>query len=185
MATYHDPKRSTAKTDLDRDRTDPEYDRNEDAITGEPGSHPLGAGLGAAAGGAAVGAAAGSVAGPVGTVVGAIAGGVAGGYAGKAIAEQIDPTAEDAYWRDEYPKRDYYDESVAYEDIQPAYRHGWESRGRYSDRTWDAAEPDVRRDWENSQHGKTLQWERARRPTRDAWDRIRVSAPTKTARGAQ
>src|SRR5690606_24706226 len=104
-----------------------------DPITGEPGSHPIGAGLGAAAGGAAAGAAAGSVAGPVGTVVGAIAGGIAGGYAGKAVAEQIDPTAEDAYWREEYPRRDYYDESVAYEDIQPAYRHGWESRGRYAD----------------------------------------------------
>lgn len=80
-----------------------ERDANEDPITGEPGAHPVGAGLGAAAGGAAAGAAAGIVAGPVGTVAGAVIGGVAGGLAGKAIAEGIDPTTEEQYWRDEYP----------------------------------------------------------------------------------
>jgi hypothetical protein len=152
-------------------------DRNEDAITGEPGSHPVGAGLGAAAGGAAAGAAAGTIAGPIGTVVGAVVGGVAGGYAGKAVAEHIDPTAEDAYWRNEYRHRDYYDESVPYDDVQPAYRHGWESRTRYGDRPWDAAEADVRRDWENSQHGKSMNWERVKRPARDAWDRVERALP--------
>ncbi|HEX6962441.1 MAG TPA: hypothetical protein VF175_11275 [Lacipirellula sp.] len=147
-------------------------DRNEDAITGEPGSHPVGAGLGAAAGGAAAGAAAGAVGGPVGAAIGAVVGGVAGGYAGKGIAERIDPTAEEAYWRNEYPKRDYYEETVVFEDVQPAYRHGWESRGRYEDRTWEDAEIDVRRDWETSQANKSVTWEKVKRPVRDAWDRI-------------
>jgi hypothetical protein len=152
-------------------------DRNEDPITGEPGSHPVGAGLGAAAGGAAAGAAAGAVGGPVGAAVGAVVGGVAGGLGGKAIAERIDPTAEDAYWRKEYSNRDYYDRSIAYEDIQPAYRHGWESRSRYSDRNWNAAEPDVRRDWESSSYGKSMTWEKVKRPARDAWDRIERAMP--------
>src|SRR5688500_1459820 len=91
--------RNVRSEDLDRDR-------NEDPITGEPGSHPVGAGLGAAAGGAAAGAVAGAVGGPVGAAIGAVVGGVAGGLGGKAIAEHIDPTAEDAFWRDEYPNRD-------------------------------------------------------------------------------
>ncbi len=95
-------------------------DVNPDPITGEPGAHPVGAGLGAAAGGAAARAAAGAVAGPIGAVAGAVIGGVAGGLAGKGIAEQIDPTTEDAYWRDEYPKRDYYDSNVSYDDFAPA-----------------------------------------------------------------
>src|SRR5688572_33242588 len=101
-------------------RRDPKNtrDTNPDPITGEPGAHPIGTGLGAAAGGAAAGAAAGAVGGPVGAAVGAIVGGVAGGLAGKGIAEQIDPTAEDAYWRDEYRNRDYYDDSTTYGDIQ-------------------------------------------------------------------
>jgi hypothetical protein len=162
-------------TNYDDRNDDLARDRNEDPITGEPGSHPVGAGLGAAAGGAAAGAAAGAVGGPVGAAIGAVVGGVAGGYAGKGIAERIDPTAEEDYWRNEYPKRDYYEETVVFEDVQPAYRHGWESRGRYEDRAWDDAEFDVRRDWETSQHNKSMNWEKVKRPVRDAWDRIERS----------
>jgi len=155
----------------------PERDRHEDPITGEPGAHPVGAGLGAAAGGAAAGAAAGAVAGPVGAAAGAIVGGVAGGLAGKEIAERIDPTAEDAFWRSEYQNREYFDPTVPYEEIQPAYRHGWQSRGRYHDRTWEEAEGDVRRDWEKSEFNKSMTWERVRRPAREAWDRIKRAMP--------
>ena len=64
-------------------------DLNEDPITGEPGSHPVGTGLGAA-GGAAAGAALGTaVGGPIGTVVGGIIGAVTGGLAGKDVAENL------------------------------------------------------------------------------------------------
>ena len=75
-----------------------ETDHHPDSITGEHGSHPVGAGLGAAAGGAATGAIAGALGGPIGAAVGAVVGGVAGGLAGKAMAEEIDPTVEAAYW---------------------------------------------------------------------------------------
>jgi hypothetical protein len=95
-----------------------------------------------------------------------------GGLAGKEIAEQIDPTAEDAYWRSEYRNRDYFDDLIAYDDIQPAYRHGWESRGRYGTRSWSDAERDVQRDWEKSPHQSKIGWEKAQRPVRDAWERI-------------
>src|SRR5436190_23626440 len=84
-------------------------DANRDPITGAPGAHPVGTGLGAAAGGMAAGAAVGSVAGPVGTAVGAAAGAVVGGLAGKGIAEMIDPTAEEAYWRENYTLQPYYE----------------------------------------------------------------------------
>ena len=73
-------------------------DSNPDLITGEPGSHPVGTGLGAAGGGAA-GAAIGSIAGPAGTAAGAVVGAVAGGLGGKDVAEVVDPTGEDKYWR--------------------------------------------------------------------------------------
>src|SRR5687768_6817048 len=93
-------------------------DRNEDPITGEPGSHPVGTGLGAAVGGAAAGAAAGAVGGPVGAVVGAVAGGVAGGLGGKALAENIDPTVESEYWRSNYSTRPYADKSIDYNHLE-------------------------------------------------------------------
>ena len=80
---------------------------NRDPLTGAPGAHPVGTAAGAVAGGIAAGAAVGTVAGPVGTAIGAAVGAVVGGLAGKGIAEQIDPTAEDAYWRDNYSSRPY------------------------------------------------------------------------------
>ena len=159
------------------DVTDKARDKNPDPITGEPGAHPIGAGIGAAAGGAAAGAAAGAVAGPVGAVAGAVIGGVAGGLAGKGVAEQFDPTTEDAYWRDEYPNRDYYDDQVSYDEIEPAYRHGWESRVRYQDREWGEVEPELRSSWEASPSSRDLAWEKARRASRDAWDRIERAMP--------
>lgn len=146
-------------------------DANPDPITGEPGAHPVGAGLGAAAGGAAAGAAAGAFTGPIGAAVGAVVGGVAGGLAGKEVAERIDPTRESAYWRENYQTRDYYDDSVAYDSIEPAYQHGWESRARYPDQSFDEAEPLLRADWEKKTN-RELAWERARLASRDAWDRI-------------
>ena len=149
-----------------------ERDENADPITGEHGAHPVGAGVGAAVGGAAAGAAAGAVAGPVGAAVGIVAGGVAGGLAGKEVAERIDPTVEEHYWRNVYPTRDYYDEHVDYGQIGPAYKYGWESRTKYHDRSWDEVERDLERDW-NVQRGKSsLDWPRARPATRDAWERV-------------
>lgn len=152
------------KNQMDRaDKVDP--------ITGEPGAHPVGAGLGAAAGGVATGAAAGAFTGPIGAAVGAVVGGVAGGLAGKEVAEGIDPTRESAYWRDNYPSREYYDDAVAYDSIAPAYQHGWESRARYPDQSFDEAEPLLQADWEKKTN-RQLAWERARLASRDAWDRV-------------
>jgi uncharacterized protein YcfJ len=147
-------------------------DANRDPITGEPGAHPVGTGVGTAAGGAAAGAAGGAVAGPVGAVVGAVAGGIVGGLAGHSIAESLDPTAEDAYWRENHQSRPYYDASTTYDDYAPAYRHGWESRARYHDRSFDEVENDLGRDWDSVKGRSRLTWDRAKHATRDAWDRI-------------
>jgi hypothetical protein len=152
-------------------------DANPDPITGEPGAHPVGVGLGAAGGGAAAGALAGAAAGPVGAAVGAVVGAVAGGYAGKGIAESIDPTAEDAYWREHHVSRPYYEKGTSYEDYQPAYRYGWESRAQHSGRTFDEAEPDLQRGWEKVKANSRLGWEKAKGASRDAWDRIERTMP--------
>lgn len=158
-------------------RTNVAKDSNPDPITGAPGSHPVGTGVGAAAGGvaagvgtaAAVGAVTGSAVGPIGTAVGAAIGAVAGGLAGKAVAESIDPTTEDAYWRENYKTRPYVKDQE-YTAYAPAYRLGWESRSKY--KTFDEAEPELRTRWER-EHGKAgLAWDKARLASKDAWDRI-------------
>jgi hypothetical protein len=107
--------------------------------------------------------------------VGAAAGAVAGGYAGKAVAENIDPTVEHAYWRDEYPNRDYYSEEYDYESVAPAYEYGWQSRARYPGKRWEDVEPTLRDEWQKSD--RELAWDRARRASRDAWDRIERAMP--------
>lgn len=152
-------------------------DRNPDPITNEPGAHPVGVGLGAAAGGAATGAIAGAVAGPIGAAVGAVVGGVAGGYAGKAAAEAIDPTVEDTYWRDNYRTRPYYDSAAPYDEYAPAYRYGWESRGRHRDRRFEEVEPEMQRGWTQARATSKLDWPKAKLASRDAWDRIERAIP--------
>ena len=145
---------------------------NRDPITGAPGAHPVGTGVGAAAGGLAAGAAVGTVAGPVGTVIGAAVGAIVGGLAGKGVAESIDPTREDAYWRDEYKNRDYVDAGSSYDDFGPAYGYGVNAYGTHGDRTFDEAEPDLERGWNSARGTSSLGWDRAKHATRDAWSRV-------------
>src|SRR4051812_27660118 len=133
-------------------------DANPDPITGAPGAHPVGTGLGAAAGGMAAGAAVGTVAGPVGTAVGAAVGAVVGGLAGKGIAEKIDPTREDAYWRTNH-SRQIYAKNRPYDDFAPAYRVGYEGYGQYgaTGKTFEQSEAELRRNYEKQQ--AKLRWE--------------------------
>jgi hypothetical protein len=145
---------------------------NPDPITGAPGAHPVGTGLGAAAGGAAAGAAIGTVAGPVGTVAGIAAGAIVGGLAGKGIAEKIDPTVEDAYWRENYRSRGYVRPDASYETYEPAYRTGYEGYARHEGKRYEEVEPELQREYEVRCGEDGLCWEDARPATRDAWDRV-------------
>ncbi len=155
-------------------------DANPDPITGAKGSHPVGTGLGAAAGGvtgAAAGAAAGAAIGasttgpaaPAGAIVGAVAGAIAGGYAGKGVAEQINPTVEEQYWREHFRDRPYVQAEGTYDDYGPAYRFGWESRARYPDRDFAELEPELQREWEQRRGSSKLNWSEAREACRDGW----------------
>jgi len=148
-----------------------ELDRNEDPITGEPGAHPVGVGVGTA-GGAAAGAVVGGLAGPVGMVAGAIVGGISGGLAGKGVAEAIDPTEEETYWREHYQERPYVKKGSTFEDYQPAYRDGWEARALHAGRRFDDAESELERDWANARCNSRFGWSEARDATRDAWNRV-------------
>jgi hypothetical protein len=167
--------------DIKQNREDPKdiekRDANRDPITGTPGAHPVGVGVGAAAGGAAAGAAAGSVAGPAGTVVGAAAGAVIGGLAGKAAAEAVNPTLEEAYWKEHYTSEPYYETGHTYDDYAPAYRTGYESRVRFRARTFDEVERDLEADYNRRRGTSGLGWEKAKRPARAAWDRVERVLP--------
>lgn len=150
-----------------------EKDSNPDPITKAPGSHPAGTGAGAAAGGLAGAAIGTAVGGPVGGVVGSAIGAAAGGLAGKGVAEAVDPTSEEAYWHEEYRNRPYYDNSVPYEDISPAYRTGYMGYGSHPDRElFDDIEEELKSDYERNQSTR-LPWAKARPAAKDAWERAR------------
>lgn len=148
-----------------------EDESNRDPITGEPGAHPVGTGAGAASG-AAAGAAIGTVVGgPIGFAVGGVVGAVAGGLAGSGVAEKMNPTIEDAFWRENYKSRPYVVADSAYGTYEPAYRYGWESRTLHGHRTWDDAQDDLSSGWDGARGTSTLTWVDAKPATRDAWNR--------------
>jgi hypothetical protein len=146
--------------------------RNEDPLTGAPGAHPVGTGVGALAGGMAAGAATGTVAGPVGTVIGAAVGAIVGGLAGKGVAEMIDPTMEDAYWRGNYAGRPYVPTNASYDDYGPAYRYGVDSYTRFDGTSFDDAEAELGQHWDDARDNSSLSWDDARPAIRDSWERI-------------
>jgi hypothetical protein len=148
----------------------------------------VGTSIGAATGGA-TGAAIGMGAGPVGVVVGTVVGAVVGGLAGKEIAEGIDPTLEDAYWREHHPNQPYATEARKYEDFAKAYRAGY--TGFHRGKTFEEREPDLRKEYDKMwaevtakhQEGSgthvqglrtssPLTWEEARHAARAAYERL-------------
>lgn len=145
---------------------------NRDPITGAPGAHPVGTGLGAAAGGMAAGAAAGAIGGPIGAVAGAAIGAVVGGLAGKGIAESIDPTIEEAYWRENYVNRPYVTQGATFDEYGPAYRYGVDNYSKYPGKKFDEVEGDLARDWQRAKGKSSLTWDNAKHASKDAWHRL-------------
>ena len=161
------------RTDEKTKKTERAAGANSDPITGEPGSHPVGTGVGSA-GGAAAGAAVGvTVGGPIGAVIGGIAGAVAGGAAGHIAGEALDPTVEIAYWRSAYVTRPYYRKDWKFEDVEPAYRYGWERAADLkAGQRFEDVESDLERTWP-ARGESPYAWKEVRDATRDSWTRVR------------
>jgi hypothetical protein len=149
---------------------------NRDPLTGAPGAHPVGAGVGAA-GGAVAGVAVGALAGPVGAAVGLVAGAVAGGMAGKGVAEKLDPTVEEAYWKSNYSKRPYVERDAAFDTYRLAYLTGYQGRNQHPGKSYEEVEAELRRNYEKSKGNANLTWDKAKHATRDAWDRFKTVLP--------
>ncbi len=145
---------------------------NRDPLSGTPGSHPIGTGLGAAAGGIAAVAAMGSFAGPVGTIAGAAVGALVGGWAGNEAAEKIDPTIEEAYWRENFMNRTYVARDSTFDDYGPAYLYGIDHYPNHLGRTFDEVENYLSDNWHRAKGKSSLTWEQAKHATSDAWHRL-------------
>ena len=108
----------------------------------------------------------------MGTGLGAAVGAVVGGLAGKGVVEMIDPTAEEAYWADNFTREPYYERGYTYADYHPGYRTGWEARARYAGRNFEDVERDLEIDYNRNRGASRLGWAKNRHAARAAWQRF-------------
>lgn len=150
-------------------------DTNPDAITGAPGSHPVATGVGAAGAGLTGTIIGTAVGGPVGGVIGAAVGSILGAYAGKGVGELVDPTAEDAYWRENHRTQAHAADG-GYDEFEHGYKTGYQGYATHgvAGRSFDESESDLRRDYDAS--GAPVAWDKAKRASRAAWNRVENKA---------
>ena len=95
-----------------------------------------------------------------------------GSVAGKRIAELIDPTIEESYWRSNYMREPYYGRGYKFEDYSPGFRTGWEGRRRYENRRFDEVERELAREYQRNRGDSRLEWAKNRHAARAAWERF-------------
>ena len=95
----------------------------------------------------------------------------------QSIAERVDVTVEEAYWRENYLREPYYERGYTFDDYYPAYRTGWEGRVRYQGRTYEQCERDLQRDYQRNRGASQLEWGRNRHAVRAAWERFEHTDP--------
>ena len=104
-----------------------------------------------------------------------------GGLAGKGVAESIDPTVEDAYWRDNYASRPYADTDWPTTNIAPLISTVG-NPGQPSFQSWDQAERELEQGWHNAKYKTKLGWDKAKLAARDAWERVDSNCTTRSSR---
>lgn len=152
-----------------------EHDLNMDMVA----AHPVGTGFGAVGGGAAGAALGAAVAGPAGALLGAVVGVVTGGLVGKGAAELVNPLTENEYWSSHYAERPYVAEGTAYDQYEPAFRYGWESRMAHGGKRFKDVQVALEQGWDQAKGDSRLAWRQAKSAIRDAW--YRVGKPTHNA----
>lgn len=154
-------------------------DKNEDIITGEKGSHPVGTAVGASSAGIISTIAGAGVAGPLGAVVGAVVGSSLGGMIGHEAAEYVNPTydAIEPQLKQSFTSRPYAN-GRTYDDYRSAYAFGAAERARYVGRSWDdSLENELRQRWETSKDSSNLAYLDARDAIRDSWHAVERAMP--------
>ncbi|AFY75468.1 hypothetical protein Syn7502_03644 (plasmid) [Synechococcus sp. PCC 7502] len=90
---------------------------------------------------------------------------------------QIPRNFDDNYWRQKYGTHPHHDKSICYEDYQSAYQSGHEGYDRYSGKSFDEAETELKSDYEKlaQKSGIRVPWEQAKDAAREAWDQAGTS----------
>jgi len=81
----------------------------------------------------------------------------------------INPTAEEAHWRQAFRDEPYYRPDLSFDDYSPAYRVGYTAPVR-REGSFSELEHDLQDDWNRVKGRSRLTWAEARQATRAAWD---------------
>ena len=146
--------------------------KNRDPTSGQQGSHPLGVGLGAAGGGVAGAAIGAAIAGPVGAAVGTVVGGLAAAYGAHGVAEVMNATSEEKYWREQHEKQSFVKPGYTYEHYAPAYRTGYEGFHKYPGKPYEEIEDELALDYARNKAESALPWDHARHAVQAAWAKL-------------
>ncbi|MGH8029319.1 MAG: hypothetical protein ACREO3_05215 [Arenimonas sp.] len=91
---------------------------------------------------------------------------------GNGAADLLNPSLEEAYWRDNYADEAYVRPDFKFDDYAPAYRIGYLGATRREGRSFEEAEPQLREQYERVRNGSPLHWDAARVPAQAAWERV-------------
>ncbi len=178
MATVTKVREYRAENPNDPNVRDPEHKHELGGTLGMT----IGGVAGGIAAGAAAGATIGGLGGPIGVVAGAAIGGAIGGAAGESIARAVNPTAEEAYWEENYQMRSYVRPSASFDTYRPAYRYGIDAYAKYDGKPFDEIEPSLNKEWAGARQNSLLEWNEARDAARDAYDRLKAREAEKPSR---
>ena len=114
-----------------------------------------------------------TVAGIVGTAAG-LAAGTAEALVGKARSEPrtAEPANEELYWREHFAAEPYVEAAYQFEDYLPAWRTGWEGRGKYPGRGFDDVLRDLEGDFYWNRGQSRLTWQQALPAVRAGWEHV-------------
>ncbi|HVX83251.1 MAG TPA: hypothetical protein VH253_00395 [Phycisphaerae bacterium] len=150
----------------------------DDPLAGCPGCHPLGTAIGAAIGGVigaallalAIGAFIPPFFAAIAASIGALVGAFAGTFAGRHVAESLNPSTQEHYFRSHFATRPYVHPGDHFDDFREAYAFGILTRQQHEAETFDEAEPTLHVQWDQEHH--RLPWAKACPAVCDAWDHL-------------
>jgi len=98
----------------------------------------------------------------------------------------VNPTVEDAYWRDNHGSQEWAGEEADYDQYAPAYRTGYEGVTKYAGRDYNDIEGDLARDYDKNDANPAIPWDRARPAVKAAWHRVAgTTGPRDNDRGTR
>jgi len=81
------------------------------------------------------------------------------------------------YWNERYKSEPYYDNEMFFDDYEPAYRMGHESRAQQITRAYEEVERELQDRWLAERGKSRLEWERAQLAVRRGWDDALLADP--------